>query len=323
MLAVHLEKGKIRLRDAPRPAPRRGFAVIRLLYGGICNTDIELLRGYYGFRGTPGHEFVGEVVAGSPALLGRRVVGEINLNCTRCSWCRRGLGRHCPRRAVLGIVRHPGAFAELLSLPEANLHVVPAEIPLPHAVFVEPLAAACEIREQVAIPPGSAVAVLGDGKLGLLVAQVLQASGARVRLFGRHREKIRIAEKAGVAGEVRRAKFPVAVYDYVVEATGSSEGLAEALRLVRPRGTVVLKSTVHGAVRLDAAPLVVNEVTVVGSRCGPFRPALELLASGRVRVAEMISESYPLREAPAAFRRAQQKGVLKVLLRNTGVSYHA
>ena len=314
MLAVHLESGKVSVRNAPRPAAKQGFALIRLLCGGICNTDLELRRGYYGFRGIPGHEFVGEVVAGSRALLGKRVAGEININCTRCSWCRRGLGRHCPHRTVLGIVRHPGAFAELLSLPERNLHLVPPEIPLAHAVFVEPLAAACEILEQVKIPPASEVAVLGDGKLGLLAAQVLQVHGARVHLFGRHREKLRIAEKKGVAGELRRAKLPEAAYDYVVEATGSREGLAQAVAMTRPRGTVILKSTVHDAPRVDTAPVVVNELTLVGSRCGPFPPAIALLASRRVNVEDMLSDSFPLAEAPAAFHRAAQKGVLKVLL---------
>ncbi len=314
MLAVHLENKRVTLKNAPRPRPKPGYAVIRPLYVGICNTDIELLRGYYGFRGTPGHEFVGEVVAGSPELVGKRVVGEINLSCTRCSWCRRGLGRHCPRRKVLGIVKHPGAMAELLSLPERNLHLVPDQVPPEQAVFVEPLAAACEILEQVAIPARTAVAVLGDGKLGLLIAQVLAARELRVHLFGRHREKLRIAARAGVTGEVAGKKLPSAAYDYVVDATGSREGLAQAVAMCRPRGTVIMKSTVHGATPLDAAPVIVNEVTLIGSRCGPFEPALELLAAGRVRVEDMISERFPLHRAPAAFRAAQQKGVLKVLL---------
>jgi len=312
--AVVLENRKASLRSVKRPAPSRGFALIRMLYGGICNTDIELLRGYYGFRGIPGHEFVGEVVAGSPELVGKNVVGEINLNCGRCSWCRRDLGRHCPHRTVLGIVKHPGAFAEFLTLPERNLHIVPPRIPLRHAVFVEPLAAACEILEQTPIPPKSEVAVLGDGKLGLLIAQVLQASGARVHLFGRHKEKLRIAEKAGAVAERRAAKLPVAAYQYVVEATGSPEGLAQAVRMVRPRGTVMLKSTVHGHVALDIAPVVVNEITLIGSRCGPFSPAIQMLASGRINVNDMISEVLPLNRAPAALRRARQSGVLKVLL---------
>ena len=314
MLAVHLEGRRVSLRKTPRPAPRPGFASIHLLYGGICNTDIELLRGYYGFRGIPGHEFVGEVVAGSRDLIGRRVVGEINLNCGRCSWCKRGLGRHCPHRTVLGIVKHPGAFAEFLTLPEHNLHVVPPQIPVRQAVFVEPLAAACEILEQIPIDLGAEVAVLGDGKLGLLVSQVLQVHGCRVHLFGRHKGKLRIAEKAGVVGELPRAKLPAAAYDFVVDATGSREGLSHAVSMVRPRGTVVLKSTVHGSVAIDTAPAVVNEITLVGSRCGPFAPAIELLAAARIHVEDMISDSFPLEHAPAAFRRAQQSGVLKVLL---------
>jgi alcohol dehydrogenase len=320
MLAVHIERGKVSLRRARRPPVREGFAIIRMLYGGICKTDLELVRGYYGFRGTPGHEFVGEVVAGSRYLIGKRVVGEINISCRRCAWCRQGWARHCPRRSVLGIVRHPGAFAEFLTLPESNLHPAPAEVPLAHAVFVEPLAAACELLDQAPVPPGTAVAVLGDGKLGLLAAQVLQVHGAKVHLFGRHRENLRIAEKAGVVGEVRGPKLPTAAYDYVVEATGSHEGLQEAVAMTRPRGTVMLKSTVHRTAPLDTAPIVVNEITVVGSRCGRFEPALALLASGEIHVGEMIADSFPLEKAPNAFLRAGQQGVLKVLLCDNGSS---
>src|SRR5882757_6555457 len=189
MLAVRLENRHVTVKHVPRPRPPRGFALIRLLTGGICNTDLELQRGYYGFEGIPGHEFVGEVVeADDPKLMGKRVVGEINLACEKCEWCSRGLGRHCPRRTVLGIVKHPGAFREYLTLPERNLHIVPASIPTEYAVFIEPLGAACEILDQVRIPKGAHVAVLGDGKLGLLIAQVLQANGARVQQFGRHKE---------------------------------------------------------------------------------------------------------------------------------------
>lgn len=315
MLAVHLENGRVEVRRSPAPRPREGFALIRLLAAGICNTDLELLRGYYGFRGRPGHEFVGEVVrAGNPALVGRRVVGEINLACGRCDWCARGLGRHCPRRTVLGIVRHPGAFAEYLTLPERNLHVVPPSISNEQAVFVEPLAAACEILEQVRIPRGAHAAVLGDGKLGLLAAQVLKAHGVQVHLYGRHAEKLRLAEAAGIAAGRPGEPPPEAAWDWVVEATGSPEGLAAAVRAARPRGTVILKSTLHGSSRFDAVPVVVNEITLVGSRCGRFEPALRLLRRGAVRLDGMISAVYPLAEAPAAFERAAQKGVLKVLL---------
>lgn len=317
MIAVHLENQAVSLRTTAKPRRPRGHALIRLLCGGICNTDIELLRGYYGFQGTPGHEFVGEVVASDDSeWLGRRVVGEINLACGQCDWCARGLGRHCPRRTVLGIVRHAGAFRELLTLPEHNLRAVPANVSTEHAVFTEPIAAACEILDQVKIPRGAPVAVLGDGKLGLLIGQVLQASGCAVHQYGRHKEKLAVAESAGIDARFSN-KLPAAAYDYVVEATGASEGLMQAVGMTRPRGTIVMKSTVHGNVPLDAAPVIVNEITLVGSRCGRFEPALKLLQSGKLRLDAMISAEYPLRDAPAAFARAQERGVLKVLLRGT------
>ena len=303
------------MRDTARPSCPEGFAVIRLLAGGICNTDLELQRGYYGFAGTPGHEFVGEVVeSANRQWVGRRVVGEINLACGHCTTCRRGLERHCPTRTVLGIVRHPGAFQEYLTLPERNLHAVPDEIPTEIAVFTEPLAAACEILDQVNIPVGAPVAVLGDGKLGLLVAQVLQAHGCRVHQFGRHAEKLAISARAGVHTEIAGTALPRAEFEWVVDATGSREGLSAAVSMVTPRGTVILKSTVHGEVPLDTAPVIVNEITLVGSRCGRFEPALDLLRNGRVNVADLISERMKLSDAPLAFSRAAQPGVLKVLL---------
>jgi alcohol dehydrogenase len=320
MVSIHLEAGVVEVRDTPRPERHvdlhgRRFALIRLLIGGICNTDLELQRGYYGFSGTPGHEFVGEVVeADSAELVGKRVVGEINLACGRCSWCARDLGRHCPHRTVLGIVRHPGAFSEFLTLPEENLHVVPEEIPLEAAVFVEPLAAACEILDQVPAIAFNKVAVLGDGKLGLLVAQVLHAHGCEVLQFGKHAEKLRISAARGIGTEIIGGPVPVAEFPYVVDATGSAAGLRTAVTMAEPRGTVILKSTVHGEVPVDTAPVIVNEVTLVGSRCGRFEPALELLKSGAVDVASLISERMPLWKAPAAFARAAQPGVLKVLL---------
>src|ERR1051326_8417427 len=314
MPAVSLENRRVKLVRKPQPRRPEGFALIRLIYGGICNTDLELLRGYYGFSGTPGHEFVGEVVeADDRAWIGQRVVGEINLACGKCEWCRRKLGRHCPRRTVLGIVKHPGAFRELLTLPVENLHRVPREIPSEHAVFVEPLAAACEILDQVRIPVGERVAVLGDGKLGLLIGQVLKAHGAEVHQYGRHREKLRIADACGIDARMAR-KLPVAEYEFVVDSTGSSEGLRQAVQMARPRGTVVMKSTVHGLVAIDAAPVIVNEITLVGSRCGRFEPAMRLLRSGRVKVEAMISEVVALKRAPVAFRKAGMKGVLKILL---------
>jgi alcohol dehydrogenase len=316
MLAVHLEDGRVEVRRQALPRVPQGFARIRLLAAGICSTDLELQRGYYGFRGVPGHEFVGEVTEAEDAnWVGRRVAGEINLACGECEWCARGLGRHCPRRTVLGIVRHPGAFREFLTLPVRNLHRVPRSIPTEHAVFIEPVAAACEILDQIRIPKQERVAVLGDGKLGLLITQVLHAHGARVLLMGRHREKLRIAGRAGVSTELAGKKLPARAFPIVVDATGSGDGLRTAVSMCEPRGTVVMKSTVHGLVPIDTAPAIVNEITLVGSRCGRFEPALKLLASGKVRVGELISEEYPLDRAAEAFARAATKGVLKVLLR--------
>ncbi len=307
MMAVYLERGRVEIRDVPMPQRPAGDALIRVTCAGICNTDLELQRGYYNFAGIPGHEFVGEVVeSDSRNSRGKRVVGEINLACGSCEFCRRGLGRHCPNRTVLGIAGHPGAFAEYLTLPERNLRVVPDSVTNESAVFTEPVAAACEVLDQVSIPRGAHVAVLGDGKLGLLIAQVLKAHGIMVKLYGHHPERARIAGvECGAEG----------VYDWVVEATGSAEGLKQAVAMTRPRGTVVMKSTVHGDVALDMAPVVVNEITLVGSRCGRFEPALALLGRGAVRVEEMISDTFPLAEAPRAFARAAERGVLKVLLR--------
>jgi threonine dehydrogenase-like Zn-dependent dehydrogenase len=315
MLAVRLENRVVSVRTEKPPRRPPGFALIRMLCAGVCNTDIELLRGYYGFQGTPGHEFVGEVLeADDKKWIGERVVGEINLACGRCEWCARGLGRHCPKRTVLGIVKHPGAFRELLTLPERNLHRLSSKTSTEHAVFVEPLAAACEILDQARIPRGAVVAVLGDGKLGLLVGQVLKAHGAEVHQYGRHKEKLRIAADRGIDARVVRKKIPQAAYEWVVDATGSSDGLRQAVRMTKPRGTVILKSTVHGLVRVDTAPVIVNEITLVGSRCGRFEPALRLLESGRVDIQSLISEVLPLKRAATAFRRAAAPGVLKVLL---------
>lgn len=287
-----------------------------MLAAGICNTDLELQRGYYEFSGIPGHEFVGVVVeADRQSLLGQRVAGEINLACGHCHFCAIGLGRHCPNRTVLGIVKQPGAFAEYLLLPEANLHPVPDEIATEQAVFIEPLAAACEILDQVQIPAQEQVAVLGDGKLGLLIAQVLLRHGAQVTLYGRHQEKLRLAHNAGIQTTASQ-DLPRARFQFVVDATGSPGGLRQAVSMVRPRGTVILKSTIHGEVPVDTAPIIVNEVTLIGSRCGRFEPAIELLHTRRIDVTSMIAAEYPLERAPEAFAEAARSGVLKVLLRN-------
>src|SRR6202163_1490843 len=320
MIAVHLQDGQVEVRKQPLPRVPEGFARIRLLAAGICSTDLELQRGYYGFSGTPGHEFAGEVVdvadgSDGAKWIGHRVAGEINLACGHCEWCARGLGRHCLTRTVLGIVKHPGAFREFLTLPILSLRRVPDSISTEQAVFVEPVAAAGEILDKVKIPKGDRVALLGDGKLGLLIAQVLQAHGACVHLFGRHRDKMRIVEKAGVTTELLPKKLPERAYRLVVDATGSAEGLRAAVTMCEPRGTIIMKSTVHGLVTIDTAPVIVNEITLVGSRCGRFEPAIRLLASGKVNVANLISEEFTLDRAAEAFARAATKGVLKVLLR--------
>ncbi len=315
MQSVYLKNGAIELRETSLPERPPDFALVQVLFAGICNTDLELQCGYYGFSGTPGHEFVGKVVeADSPEWIGRRVVGEINLACGVCEWCQAGFGRHCPTRTVLGIVRHPGAFAQYLTLPERNLHEVPDEISDKQAVFIEPLAAACEILDQVRIPTGARVAVLGDGKLGLLIAQVLHSSRIQVVQFGKHAEKLKISAACGI--ETRNnEKLPVKEFEFVVDASGSTQGLQDAVRLVRPRGTIVLKSTVHGEVPVNTAPIIVDEVTLVGSRCGRFAPALALLQKQQIQVEPLLSAEFPLTEAEAAFGEASLKGKLKVLLR--------
>jgi alcohol dehydrogenase len=314
-LKVVLKKGEISVEPTGVPDRPIGFALLELIVAGICNTDLELQRGYYNFQGTPGHEFVARVVGcDNPTLLGRRVVGEINIACGECDFCRGQMGRHCRNRSVLGILNHQGAFSHFFTLPEQNLYVLPDSVLDEEAVFVEPLAAACEILDQVALEPGTQVAVLGDGKLGLLVSQVLLAHHLDVTLYGRHESKLALARAAG-ASAASASNLPEAAYACVVECSGSSEGLASAIRMTRPRGTVVMKSTVHDKVSIDMAPVIVNEISLVGSRCGRFEPALSLLESRKVSVSPMIQAEFLLAEAPRAFEIAATRGVLKVLLR--------
>jgi alcohol dehydrogenase len=312
-LTVFLDKGEVTVRETDGPARLSGFALLELIAAGICNTDLELQRGYYNFRGTPGHEFVARVVTcGNPLLEGRRVVGEINLACGGCDFCRQNLGRHCRNRSVLGILRHPGAFSQYFTLPEANLRLVPDSVSDEEAVFTEPLAAACEIPDQLPLVPGTEVAVLGDGKLGLLITQVLLAHKLSVTLYGRHESKLALARHAGalIGGDP-----PSAFYPCVVECSGSAQGLASAIQMTRPRGTVIMKSTIHNLVSLDMAPVIVNEISLVGSRCGRFEPALALLENHQVQVKPMIAAEFPLSQAAQAFEMAATRGVLKVLLR--------
>ncbi|MFM8411455.1 MAG: MDR/zinc-dependent alcohol dehydrogenase-like family protein [Alphaproteobacteria bacterium] len=298
--------------DAPDPVASPGFAVVRVLRAGICSTDLEILQGYLGFRGIPGHEFVGRVEQGPADLLGARVVGEINFACGRCAACEAGRSRHCPSRSVLGIVGADGGFAERLRIPASNLHRVPDAIDDDTAVFVEPLAAAFRAAEQTSHLAGARSLVVGAGKLGLLVAQVLRARGDRVVVIARRAAAVELAARLGL--DTAPALATGAAFDLVVDATGSTEGLSIALRAVRPLGTIVLKSTVASRHEVDLAPLVVDEVTVVGSRCGPFGPAIEGLATGAITVAPLVEATLPLVEAPEGLRRAALPGARKILL---------
>jgi alcohol dehydrogenase len=326
LAAITCRKG-IAVVQKPLPRLRPGWTLLRVRLAGICNTDIEIMHGYHNFHGTLGHEFVGEVVRVASAKdrdwIGRRVVGEINLACAGlgfrkpCGYCRRGIPTHCARRRVLGILGHDGAFAECLALPVVNLHRVPAGVPDEAAVFTEPLAAACEILEQVNIRAQREAAVIGDGKLAQLIARVLRAAGLRVVMIGKHEGKLRLARLAGIA--TVRLTSPRAhrsnQFSLTVEATGSPSGLALAQRITVPRGTVVLKSTFHGAADVETWPIVVKELTVIGSRCGPFSRALSILRSERVDPRPLISRIFSLKDAAKAIRHAQQSGVMKVLLR--------
>lgn len=310
--------GALALRDdLPRPRPHRGEALVRVSLAGICATDLAILQGYMGFNGVLGHEFVGVVEeASDPDWVGRRVVGEINAACGRCTLCHEGLSRHCPERTVLGITGRDGAFAEYLSLPLANLHTVPDEVSDVEAVFVEPLAAAFRILEQIPVRAGQQAFVLGDGRLGLLVAQVLQGVGCAVTLIGRHPHKLALAGNWGVSTLcLARGEAPgLEPADLVVECTGAQDGLERAVSLTRPCGTVVLKTTCADAPSYNPAPIVIHEITVLGSRCGPFGPALKALAAGTVRVAPLVAATFPLAEGRAALARAASPGTLKVLL---------
>lgn len=331
MLSFVVRRGRLVAQSKPVPRLRPGWALVRARLAGICNTDLEILRGYHSFRGTPGHEFVGEVVrvnANSRIAqrwVGRRVVGEINIACAslgyarKCSYCRRGLRAHCARRRVLGIVAHDGAFAEYLTLPLANLHQVPASVSDEQAVFTEPLAAACEILVQVDVRRHGEAVVLGDGKLAQLIARVVKGAGLRVVMVGKHARKLALARRAGIStvrlNPARATSAPRRKYSLVIEATGSPAGLQHAVELTAPRGTLVLKSTFHGTASMETWPIVVHELTLVGSRCGPFAKALDLLRRRRMDPRPLISRIFPLGKAPEAVRYAARRGVLKVLLK--------
>src|SRR5258706_14352219 len=332
VLAFRIEHGKLKATSIRVPKLRLGWALVRVRLVGICNTDVELLHGYYNFRGVPGHEFVGTVerLGGASAAeknkwLGRRGCGEIDISCRAlgrrpvCEFCRRGLKTHCARRMVLGIIGHPGAYAEYLTLPLENLHVVPDGVSDEQAVFGELLAAACDILEQVDVKKIHEAAVLGDGKLAQLIALVLRTAIVRVVMYGKYEKKLSLARGAGIAakkvrGDTRDLKRVQDKFRLVIEATGSRTGLAFAQYMTEPRGTLVLKSTFHGAAPVETWPIVVKEITVVGSRCGPFAKAIALLRSGEVDPTLLITRTFPLDQAPAAIQFAQQAGIMKVLL---------
>lgn len=316
MRGIWLEGGEVRVRsDLPVPRPEKGEALVRVSMAGICNTDQELVSGYYPFRGVLGHEFVGvvEVCPDDRDWEGRRVVGEINAVCGTCLWCLEGSSSHCPNRTVLGIVGRDGVFAEYFVLPVRNLHAVPESVSDRAAVFAEPLAAACRILEQVAVSPWHRVLVLGAGKLGQLVARVLVLTGAAVRVVARHPRQ----QEALAAAEI--AQFDAATepagFDLAVDCSGTAAGLRDAVRLVRPSGTVVLKSTYQGTGDLDFSSVVVDEIRLVGSRCGPFAPALEMLEQGRVNPEPLVDGVVGLNEAADMLRSpSAMRGRLKLLV---------
>jgi threonine dehydrogenase-like Zn-dependent dehydrogenase len=284
-----------------------------VLRAGVCNTDLELLRGYYPYTGILGHEFVGVVEQGPAHLLNQRVVGEINAVCGQCRFCKSGNATHCENRSVLGIVNRNGAFADYLALPIQNLYTVPENVSTDAATFTEPLAAALEIQQQIAIHPSDRVLVVGDGKLGQLVAQTLALTGCDLLAVGRHTEKLANLAVRGIQTGLSDAVAD-RTFDIAVECTGNPDGFAIARRALRPRGTLVLKSTYAGALSLDVSSIVVDEITLIGSRCGPFSKALQLLAQAQVNVMPLIQARYPLGEGLAAFEKAQQRGVLKVIV---------
>ena len=304
----------LHIDEIPMPTPAPGEALIRVLAAGICNTDIEIRRGYMAYTGVLGHEFVG-IVEKTPTdyLLGKRVVGEINCICGCCRYCLMEMPNHCLNRTVLGIAGRPGAFAEYITLPEKNLHIVPTALRDDVAVFAEPLAAAFRITEQIAIGADDHIIILGDGKLGQLIAQTIWLYSKNILCIGKHLWKCDMLTSRGIAATLHTEEI-TGDADIVIDATGSPESLQQALTLVRPEGTVVLKTTCAGRTYLASQDAVVKEVRLIGSRCGPFRPALEALALGTVETRPMISETYPLDDGPYAMNRAEDPGVMKVVL---------
>lgn len=313
MRAIVLEQNDVQFdQGRPTPKPAADEVLVRVTRAGVCETDLQLIQGYMGFRGVLGHEFVG--IAESGPYAGQRVVGEINCACWSCDTCLNGFPTHCPNRTVLGILNHDGAFADLIAVPQRNLHRVPDSIPDDVAVFTEPVAAAFQIPAQLPINRSDRIIVLGDGRLGNLCAQVLASLADDVLVVGKHQEKLALVETMGVKTALVSDRLPERAADLVVDCTGSESGLPTSLKLVRPRGTIVLKTTVAGAQTLAWAPFVIDEVTLVGSRCGPFDQALYALEHGLVDVEPLIADRFSLSNGLMALERARQKGVLKVLL---------
>ncbi len=321
MQALRVENSDLRLLDVCVPnAEANNEALVRVLKSGVCNTDLEIARGYSGFQGTIGHEFIGVVESAedAPQLVGKRVVGEINVGCGECNVCKSDDARHCPRRTVLGIKERDGAHAEFLTLPVRNLFEVPDKVSNDEAVFVEPLAAAFGITEQIEIFPETRVAIVGDGKLGNLCAQALALKSKNVFLIGKHAEKLALLSQSNVETILLESTEKLSkTFDVAVEASGAASGFATALNLLKPRGKLVLKSTFQGTTNLEMWRVVVDEISIVGSRCGRFAPALRLLADKKIAVEHLVSEEFPLRDAVCAMRRAEESGVMKVFLANT------
>ena len=318
MKAVIFDETLKYVENYEKPTPKQGEALIKVTYGGVCNTDKEITKGYMGYKGILGHEFTGvveEINDEDKTLLGKRVVGEINLGCKNCEWCAKDLERHCPNRSTLGILAKDGCFAEYVTLPLSNLIEIPENVPDEQAVFVEPLAAGLEILEQMHIQPCQKVMVLGDGKLGLLTALALNACGLDVLIVGKHQNKLDIAKNQGVKTQLLSEFEQAPKFDVVVEATGSITGFETSVNCVKPRGTLVLKSTIAASKELNLAPIVINEITILGSRCGRFEPAMRLIASGKIDFSQMISKIYPIEQAIKAFDANNAKDTIKILLK--------
>ena len=315
MRALYFDKDLKYRDDLPVPTPRNDEALIRVTCAGICNTDLEIIKGYMGFKGIPGHEFVGIVEeCGNREMIGKRVAGEINIGCGQCSHCRSGLQNHCPERSVLGILNREGTFADYITLPVDNLHVIPDSVSDEEAVFIEPLAAGFEILRQVELGPSDRVCVLGDGKLGLLTAQVISMTGCDLTVVGNHRSKLLILGELGIRTELS-SEFAGRDMDMVVECTGSESGMETAIKTVRPRGKIIIKTTIAGKGSIDLNSVVINELSLIGSRCGPFPDALNAIESGQVKLYPLISAEYSIEEGVRAFAHASERGALKVILK--------